>query len=213
MANSNSSDISRRKQQLEKRLEELGAKSESPKIRRLSTNRSSVAYAYLLIDCSGSMSGSKLSQAKTGSLGFAEDAFLKGYSIGVISFSSQASLVTEPLTDIFKLKERISGIEVEGLTNMTAALYLAKEKFPSPSCDGAVVVVTDGMPNNVDSALAAAQKIKSLGIDIIAIGTDDADQRFLEQIASRKDLAVPVSQKQLATGITTAAKLLPGKGK
>lgn len=210
---SSSTDLVQQRQQLAKHLEALGAKSVSPQIRRRSTSGGSVACAYLLIDCSYSMEGSKLSQAKTGSIGFAESAFLKGYSVGVVSFSSQARLVTEPLTDIFKLRERISRLEVEESTNMAEALHLAAEKFPSPTQGGAVVVVTDGMPDSVDAALKAARRLKSLGIDIITIGTDDADQHFLEQIASRKDLAVPVPQKQLASGIKTSAKLLPSGGK
>lgn len=214
MPNSKPTDLVQRKQQLAERLETLGAKSKSPQIRRRSTNTSSAACAYLLIDCSASMEGdSKLSQAKTGSIGFAENAFHKGYSVGVISFSSSARLVTEPLTDLFKLRERINQLEVEGTTEMAEALDLAAEKFPARSQGGAVVVVTDGMPDSADSALRAAKRLKSIGIDIITIGTADADQFFLEQIASRKDLAVPVPQKQLASGITTAAKLLPGGGK
>ena len=215
MSKSNSKDLVQRKNQLEKRLEMLGTKHEGAHpIRRRSITDGSIAY--LLIDISGSMEGSKLSQAKSGSVGFAENAFVKGYSVGVISFSSDANLVTEPLTDIIKLRGQVDQLRVRGTTNMSGALDLAVEKFPPYGRQGqgrAIVVVTDGMPDDEDSALRAAKRIKSLGIDIIAIGTDDADQGFLEQIASRKDLAVPVPKNQLASGITTAAKLLSGGGK
>ncbi|MFO7803294.1 MAG: VWA domain-containing protein [Desulfovermiculus sp.] len=213
MTESSSTDLLQRKQQLAKRLEELGANSESPQIRRRLATDSSVACAYLLIDCSGSMGGAKLSQAKAGSIGFSESAFLKGYSVGVISFSSLARLVTEPLTDIFKLRERIDLLEVEGTTNMAEALELSAEKFPSSSRGRAVVVVTDGMPDSADAVLKAAKRLRSLGIDIITIGTNDADQGFLEQIASRKELAVHVPRKHLELGIKTAAKLLPDGSK
>lgn len=215
MSKSNSKDLVQRKNRLVNRLEILGAKREGAHpIRRRSTSCGSIAY--LVIDCSWSMNYSKLSQAKTGSVAFAENAFIKGYSVGVISFSSRAHLITEPLTNIIKLREQIDRLRATGTTNMSRALNLAAEKFPRHGRHDqgrAVVIVTDGMPDNEDAAVIAANHIKSFGIDIITIGTDDADQRFLEQIASRKDLAVPVPQNQLASGITNASKLLPSGGK
>lgn len=96
---------------------------------------------------------------------------------------------------------------------MAAAFDLAAEKLSSSSRGRAVVVVTDGMPDSTDAVLRAANKLKSLGIDIITIGTNDADQRFLVQFATCKELAVHVPQQHLGAGIKTAAKLLPGGNK
>lgn len=213
MSNSNSSDLILRKEELAKRLKSLGVKSSNPKIRRHSPNDTELNYAYLLIDCSSSMEGSKLLQAKSGSISFAESAFLKNYTIGIITFSSKAYLLTEPISDIRKLKEKVNQLVVDGTTNMAEAFNLAANKFPDSFKFGAVVLVTDGMPDSVNDALEAANNIKSMGIEIIAIGTEDANKEFLERIATRKDLVVPVPQKELAAGITIAAKLLPGSKK
>jgi len=204
-------DLMQRKQDVARRLAKLGAESSATYIRH--RPRGITLYCvYLLIDCSSSMDGSKLSQAKTGSIGFAESAFHKGYSVGIISFASQVHLVSEPLSDSRQLGDRVKKLMVEGSTNLAGALRFVAEKFTSPVQGGTVVVVTDGMPDNKDAAVKAAQRLKSMGVNIITIGTDDADQQFLEQISSHKDLAVRVVNKRLASGIVTAAKLLPNGG-
>ena len=73
-----------------------------------------------------------------------------------------------------------------------------------------MVVITDGMPDHEEKALDAARDAKERGIDIITVGTDDADRVFLEKLASRKDLVVVVKSEQLGEGITSAAGMLPG---
>ena len=167
--------------------------------------------AYLLLDCSGSMAGDNLVQAKNGAINFSDEAIMKGYCVGVISFGSHADHVIQPVDDITKLSRSVKKLAVQGSTNMAAALHLAAEKFPSPTSDGAaVVLVTDGYPDDEEEALKAARRIKSLGVDIITIGTEDADLCFLEEIASRKDLAVPVKTEELCAGIESTVKLLPG---
>ena len=44
--------------------------------------------ANLVVDCSGSMDGYKMSQVKKGILEFAQDAIKKEYSVGLIKFNS-----------------------------------------------------------------------------------------------------------------------------
>ena len=68
---------------------------------------------------------------------------------------------------------------------------------------------TDGQPDKVGAALKAGQAAKDDGIDIITIGTDDADQEFLKKLASRADLGRRVSQEKFAQGIASASQLLP----
>ena len=75
-----------------------------------------------------------------------------------------------------------------------------------------MVIVTDGMPNGQGdpmSTLKAGEDAKRNGIDIITIGTDDADQEFLKRLASRKDLGVKVQSKHLEKTITDSVRLLP----
>ena len=165
-------------------------------------------YVFLLVDCSSSMEGGRLLQAKEGGLSFAEKALAKNYAVGLIRFASGAEVLSEPSIDLVALKAQISGMQVSGSTNMTAAIELAVEKLAPQSGKCAIVIATDGAPDDEHTALGAAERAKGLNIDIITIGTDDADRRFLRRLASRADLSIEVSNKMLAGGMSSAARLL-----
>ncbi len=181
----------------------------------ISSKEKDIGIVYLAIDCSGSMSGEKLAHAKQGGIDFAKEARNKGYCTGLISFDSHATHLCSPQQKISVLQKALDRVSVAGSTNMTHAIKLATEKLDEADGKRALVIVTDGMPNNRSTALAAALQAKSKGIDIIALGTDDADHEFLKKLASRNDLATVVHRRQFREGIAATAKLLslgePGK--
>ena len=170
---------------------------------------------YLLIDCSGSMAEcNKLNQAKKGAINFTKEAQVKGYIVGLIQFADTAIHLREPQQDITTLPRYLATMQAEGYTNMAEALHLAFEKLKDKVGNRVVVLVTDGQPTEgeptpQEATLREAYKIKEKGIDIITIGTDDADKEFLKEIATRTDLAVMVSKGKLEKGITSITKKLP----
>lgn len=163
---------------------------------------------YLAVDSSGSMEGEKLAQAKRGAVGFAKEARRKGYQTGLIAFDSYATLLCSPRKDISVLQKALDPVVVGGTTNMTQAIELASEKLRSKKGKRVLVMVTDGAPDNDDDCLAAGRRAKKEGIEIITVGTDDADHGFLKKLASRNDLATLVQKHQLGEGIAATAKLL-----
>ncbi|MGO8741703.1 MAG: vWA domain-containing protein [Limisphaerales bacterium] len=165
--------------------------------------------ALLLIDSSGSMAGNKLEQAQSGAVRFAVDALDKGYLIGLIQFGNSAIRLCESTRDVSSLRRHIQNLTADGGTNMTAAMQLAVEELTGVNGMRAIVVVTDGMPDNPATVLSVAQRAKESGIEIIAIGTDDADRDFLNKLASRSDLMIKVSRELLGESIASAAKMLP----
>ncbi len=167
------------------------------------------AWAFLLIDCSSSMAGTKIAQAKDGALTFAEDALKKDYLVGLIGFATVAETLCLPEEGFSTLASRIESLEASGSTNMADGIKRATQELNKHSGFRAIVVVTDGIPDNQHLALDAARLAKEASIDIIAIGTDDADRNFLGKVASRSELAMKVSRAELKSGITTAARLLP----
>jgi len=171
--------------------------------------KSEQAYAYLLIDCSSSMDGNKILQAKEGAIVFAQEAVKKEYCVGLIRFSDTAEVLSSLSQESPALISKLHLLEPDGGTNMTDALNLAIRELSTVSGRRAIVIATDGAPNSVDSSLYAAQRAKDLGIDIIAIGTDDADQDFLARLATRSDLSVKVPSKYLKSSISEAVQLLP----
>jgi Mg-chelatase subunit ChlD len=169
-------------------------------------------YVYLLVDCSASMEGDKLKHAKKGALNFAKDALGKGYLTGLIRFDSSSKLICEPFKDVSNLEKRLVGLEIGDTTHMAKAINLAHELLKEMQGTRVMVVVTDGMPNGPGDPIAsldAGQNAKRNRIDIIAIGTDDADQEFLKRLASRAELGIKVPSKQLEKTITSSAKMLP----
>jgi Mg-chelatase subunit ChlD len=164
---------------------------------------------YFLIDCSASMAGYKLEEAKEGILDFARDAIRKDYLLGLIEFSSSATVLCKPGQDLTLLEECLKTMHASGGTNLTSAIEIANEALKDLGCDRAMVIATDGLPNKVKTALKAGQDAKNNGIDIITIGTDDADQEFLKKLASRADLGRKVPAEKFAQGIASSAQLLP----
>lgn len=167
------------------------------------------SYVYLLLDCSSSMSGNPLEQAKEGVMNFARESLKKGYLFGLISFNTSASHIFSPREDITALGRQMEKITSSGTTNMTSAIKMAISKLGVKEGNKVIVIATDGQPNNSSSALQAGQKAISRGIDIIMVGTASADESFLNKISSRNDLAVKVSRSNYQKGITSAARLLP----
>lgn len=168
--------------------------------------------ALLLIDTSGSMAGDKIKQAKRGAIDFAQSANMRGCATGLAVFGSKAAMVCDPTVESSAFQKKISHLDVGvvgGSTNLAAGLELAA-KF---SHLNAVVVVTDGQPDSQTDALRAADALKKRGIDILCIGTDDADRSFLANLATRSDLAIHVEAQNLSKSIGQASHLLLGSGR
>ena len=164
---------------------------------------------YLVVDCSDSMAGQKIDQARSGALNFAGEALMKRYAVGLISFSSAATHICEPREEASLVGRHLPSLKPGGSTNMAGGIELATARLKGQPDPLAMVVITDGMPDDHGAALSAARNAKKSGIDIITVGTDDADRSFLQKLASRSDLVVVVTRDQLGKGITSAAKMLP----
>ena len=173
-----------------------------------------IGSVYILLDCSGSMIiEEKLTQAKKGAMNFVIEAQGKNYSVGLIQFGSSAVHICEPHMETGVLEKCLNTIKASGTTNMTDAILLALQKLVDIKGYRVMVIVTDGMPDNQETALETARRAKANGIDIIVIGTDDADKDFLAKLASKTELSVKVTRDQLEQGITSMAKMLPSPSK
>jgi Mg-chelatase subunit ChlD len=170
--------------------------------------RTSPRNVLLLIDTSGSMAGAKIEQARNGAIDFARSAITKSYAAALAIFADRAAMVCDPTSDADRFAKKIARVDVGlvgGTTDLAAGLTLAG-KFRELT---AFVIVTDGQSNDNDAALRVASTLKDRSIDIICIGTDDADREFLKRLATRSDLATHVSSKNLRSAITDASRFLP----
>jgi molecular chaperone DnaK len=163
---------------------------------------------FIILDCSGSMKGPKLDQAKVGIIDFAKDAYKKEYQVGFIKFSDRANLLCELTNDIDIIQNSLKGIRAGGSTNLTAAIKMAHSKLKDFKSTRVMVIATDGMPDDIKSSLEEANKAKVEGIEILTIGTDDADTEFLKKLASKAELSAKVSSDRFAQAISSASLLL-----
>jgi molecular chaperone DnaK len=135
----------------------------------------------LLIDCSGSMSGSGIEDAKKAAIGFLNN-FPNG-SVGLITFPG--GIAHSLSQDFHSIKRKIKKLTAENGTPMTEALDLAhREMLVYHERDNVIVLLTDGAPNDSSSAESSAEVAKSIGIRIITIGVSGANETFLRKIAS-----------------------------
>lgn len=167
----------------------------------------------VLVDNSGSMDWygggkSPMLQAIDGTLEYAQVAFAKEFQVDVIAFSDNAIPVVvnqEKYSEEFESKVR--QIRTIGGTNLTDALRLAQAKFLNRNVERVIMVVTDGMPNDENSALQVAGDCKRMGIKIMAIGCGTARQEFLDKLTSPGN-ALLVDSTRLMLGMgEMAAKL------
>ena len=173
----------------------------------------SVGVVYLLVDCSGSMADhDKMAQARRGAVGFAKQAQQKGYSVGVIQFESSARQIVAAKASAAELEAGVSRMEIGGGTNLAGGIELATQCFADAAGERVICVITDGYPDDVNAALSAARQAAAKRIDIMALGTDDADEEFLRRLVTRKELQARVSATQLERGVVAMAKLLPNSG-
>ena len=89
------------------------------------------------------------------------------------------------------------------------AIKIARECLSNIIRERIIFIVTDGFPDDSNSATNEAKSATKLGIDIMTLGTDDADLNFLNSIATKKGFARKVDSKDFQQGIKDMARLLP----
>jgi Mg-chelatase subunit ChlD len=154
------------------------------------------------------MEGHSLEQAKLGALRFATDARARGYRVGLIRFADDAHALLNPDTGF---TQAVENLQAYGTTNLAAAIDLATRHLAGASGQRVMCIVTDGLPDSKRKALSAAGRAIKKGIDIMAIGTEGADARFLGHLATTDVLSRYVTRDKLQEGITDMARLLPPK--
>ena len=164
----------------------------------------------LAVDCSSSMEGDKIRQARRGALEFGQDAVRRGYQVGVIMFSSAAAtrVVLRPSSALESFQASLEQLTASGSTAMANGIDLAVSEIGGRP-GGVICIVTDGAPNSQKDTIASARAARAKGIEIMAVGTDDADWKFLSQIVSRTELAAKVERVQFRAQIAGMAKKLP----
>lgn len=141
----------------------------------------------LILDRSGSMSGSPLANMKEGAKTFidiideATDGTLdgnigSGSRIGIVSFASTATANTQLITSVADLKTAVDSLDADGLTNHADAFSTAAQLFDPASSNAKVMVMfTDGKTTEGPPPGPVAAAARTSGIIIYCIGLIGSD--------------------------------------
>ena len=152
----------------------------------------------LLMDRSSSMSGQRMTFAKSGarqlinmvagaSGGEANKEIANGSRIGIVSFATTATPVAALTNQVDILDSTVDNISAGGSTNHRIAFEEAGRMLdPSSTNDQIVVMFTDGITTEGGSADAAAEELKKKGAEIFCIGLVN-DTTNLKKWASDPD--------------------------
>jgi Mg-chelatase subunit ChlD len=165
---------------------------------------------YLLLDTSYSMSShGKLEQLKRGSLRFFAEAWQRDYAVGAIDFGSRAGCLVGATRDFYRFQKRIYSLWADGRTAMDSAIRLGTWRLRFKRGYRAMILITDGQPDDPEATLQAATVARQLGIELIAVGTSGADGAFLASLTPKPELTNVVAVEELEKGIANAARGLP----
>lgn len=157
----------------------------------------------LVLDRSGSINSTELSDLKTAAKDFVDSLGLTptGIHAGKSSFATTGSLNHHLSDDPTSVKAAIDAMVAGGFTNLKEGIDLAKTEMDTPgdlhdrpdiTSPDKMIIITDGNPNRPlpsstadDVAAASATSFKSGGGEVFVVGVgSDVNQAYLEGIAT-----------------------------
>lgn len=165
---------------------------------------------YALIDVSGSMAGSRLSNAKECMKAFF-DTMHENDRFAIISFDSQAffKLKPRPVGQVRRQGELpliLDRIFAQGMTALYDAIYLAIEQIRDKTKKTVINVLTDGEDNSsrhsYAEVLALIQQYPSIRLNIVHINDSGSRLPNYEELCRNRGEYVVITETQIVTEVT-----------
>ncbi|NET30019.1 vWA domain-containing protein [Okeania sp. SIO1I7] len=141
----------------------------------------------LLIDTSSSMGSGKLSEVQAAATGFVDRQNLTVNKLAIVEFSSNSRVLTNFDADETELKQAIANLRPSGSTNLSQGLNTVASLLQNRNAPN-ILLFTDGQPNNPGASESMAQQIRATGINLVAVGTGDADSNYLTSLTGNPNL-------------------------
>ena len=162
----------------------------------------------LVIDCSMSMFGQEIRDARKAAVQFLDNIDPSAH-VGLVSFGNPSAHIQMELTqDFAKLRRAIKNLNADGSTPMAEAIALTrKQVLVNSDNENVLILLTDGMPNDSSSTSREAELAKHQGIRMITIGVGNGvDSKYLKQVGSTpEDYYFAEESVQLESTFTTIA--------
>lgn len=151
----------------------------------------------LVLDTSGSMSGTPIEETRKASENFINTILDEDACIGVVTYDSGASMISDFSVDKTWLSESVAGINSGGGTNIEAGLAKAREMLEASNAKKKIIVLmSDGEPNQGkegDELISYADEIKNDSTIIYTLG-------FFESLGGHKSSAQTLMEKIASDG-------------
>ena len=170
-----------------------------------------------VIDVSGSMSGDRIHEAISAIRSFVGELKFGGATkVSILLFGDLCGYTCRSATTASEVQKGIDAIYptfdkgVYKWGTSATPLTLHGNDFVDKKANRVIVVLTDGEWGNQNREALAAQSIKANGTTIYAVGVADADQAFLDRLASKRGAKVDLKDlgttfKTIASSIATEA--------
>jgi len=151
----------------------------------LAQNRAPIHMA-LLMDCSGSMYGQAIDDARSAAQAFAHKSLQPGRQLAVVAFPGG---VLCPLSaDPNRITKSLEALSPIGSTPLASGLRHAQDVLaPQAGVQRVFIILTDGQPDDPEDALAEVHRIRSNGGRIITVGVgSQVRPEYLRSLASNR---------------------------
>ena len=138
----------------------------------------------LVVDCSGSMYGTNIQEARKAARTFVQRTLQENREIAVVAFPG--GVKSRPTTQPERIEEALQALTPIGSTPMHQGLSQARDTLRGKAgVQRIFVILTDGHPDDPDATSAEAHRIKRTGGRVITIGVGRQVQRdFLTTLCS-----------------------------
>ncbi len=162
----------------------------------------------LLLDTSGSMHGEKFQEMKRAATEFVRGRDLSHDKLAIVGFGSHSYTATTLTRDASALAAAIEELEDGGGTNMMAGLRTAAAVVSGSDGPKSIMLFTDGMPDNQEAALQAAEFCRQNRTEIVAVATGDANVDFLAHATGNPQLVFSANTGQFSSAFQQASKVI-----
>ena len=155
----------------------------------------------LMLDCSGSMRGDDLVQAKAAATNLITKLFdFSTHKMALMSFSDKPKILSPLTNNPRDLTSKLSEIEAYGGTAMIEAFKAVENVLEGSTNQKIALMVTDGSPDRRQQTLSVVKKVREGGLKIVAIGVGkDFDKAFLTEMVGEKNTFTIDNMSQLTS--------------
>jgi molecular chaperone DnaK (HSP70) len=175
------------------------------------TTRPQSIEAIICVDLSGSMAGEPTKIAIEAVRGFA-DKLLSGdipAKIGVLAFGDEIDILCTPESDYKIISDKINMLRYTNVGAGNNADPFDRARLIMAGADAQyIVILTDGVWNDPKRAIANSVSCRKSGIDVISLGFGDADKKFIEKMATVKELSDYTELSNLGASFARIAQVI-----